>query len=512
MTCPERAYANRVKCWIAAISLNPDLYGTHSVCKVLPAEIYRQTGNLEICRQMLGHRNITTTVTETYGFWHFADAASFRGCGTVLHRQAAVRRLGSIKERHMFDLYLLPNLAVLALALSSALGILGVIFDFRRSGSKDLTGAGWVAIVFICASAFVSLRTLALETEAAAVRERNLQDALAEERLRDQAAVDERDRLLAEIEELNTALEASERDREILLSRGANIAFELAVYFDPDKVRERAETNPWLKALRAEAETYRDEPDNNPLFERCFGSAATPGLCRELGRNEVFVDWRSPAYAAWRSEFGEDVWIPGSFLLLSLDHPEAEDYFEYMAAKHKSWPAPHTPSCPSWRQREGLARLASFHFRAQGDDLAPAEGTGIIVNKRYGLPIGFLHEVPTQNLVTVSHLAERQIALAISNDITYQSRVLARRARAHSFTHGDYRMPRAVELSARFVEDGDVELGFDIRWLPASPSHGRQLETLNFRGPSFIDGAVGHHRDCLIVHMEISEWVESYRR
>ncbi|MEM9436824.1 MAG: hypothetical protein AAGA15_07260 [Pseudomonadota bacterium] len=412
----------------------------------------------------------------------------------------------------MIDLDALPNLAVVALVLSSALGILGVVFDFRRSGTSGLTGAGWVAIVFICASAFVSLWTLTLDTEAAAERERELRDALAEERLRDEAAVEERDRLLAEVADLSTALQASERDREILLARGADIDLELAVYMDPRKIRQRAETNPWLKALIAEAEAHRDEPDKSPFAQRCFGLAAPPGFCRKLSHTKVFVDWRSPAYAAWRSEFGEDVWIPGSFLLLSLDNPEWEDHFQHMTAGDQSWPAPSTPSCPSWHQRDGLARLASFHFGARGDDLTPAEGTGIIIDPHVGMPIGFLYRVPTQNLVTVSDLAERQIAMAISNDITYHARDLARRAREHSFDHGDQRMPRAVELSARFIEEGDVELGFDVRWLPANPSRGRPFETLSFNGPSLINGSADHHRDCLIVHMQFSEWVERYRR
>lgn len=57
----ERSYALRVKKWVAAIGLPPEAYGTHSVRKVLSANLYKRTGNLRACQVILGHQSITTT-------------------------------------------------------------------------------------------------------------------------------------------------------------------------------------------------------------------------------------------------------------------------------------------------------------------------------------------------------------------------------------------------------------------------------------------------------------------
>lgn len=57
----ERAYLNLVKKWVAAIGLNPEAYGTHSIRRSRPAYIYQQTRDIRACQKMLGHKLITTT-------------------------------------------------------------------------------------------------------------------------------------------------------------------------------------------------------------------------------------------------------------------------------------------------------------------------------------------------------------------------------------------------------------------------------------------------------------------
>ena len=50
-----------MKKWVAAIGLNADLYGTHSIRKVRPVHVYKMTGNIRACQVMLGHKSIVTT-------------------------------------------------------------------------------------------------------------------------------------------------------------------------------------------------------------------------------------------------------------------------------------------------------------------------------------------------------------------------------------------------------------------------------------------------------------------
>ena len=59
----ERAYAMRVDRWVAAIGLPVELYGTHSIRKVLPTHVYKNTGDIRTCQLMLGHSNVRTTQT-----------------------------------------------------------------------------------------------------------------------------------------------------------------------------------------------------------------------------------------------------------------------------------------------------------------------------------------------------------------------------------------------------------------------------------------------------------------
>ena len=56
-----RAYLDLVKKWVAAIGLDPSVYGTHSIRRTLPAHVYRKTGNLRTCQLMLGQVSLAST-------------------------------------------------------------------------------------------------------------------------------------------------------------------------------------------------------------------------------------------------------------------------------------------------------------------------------------------------------------------------------------------------------------------------------------------------------------------
>ena len=57
-----RQYSRLVSAWIAAIDLDPALYGTHSLRRTKVTLIYRRTGNLRAVQLLLGHRRIESTV------------------------------------------------------------------------------------------------------------------------------------------------------------------------------------------------------------------------------------------------------------------------------------------------------------------------------------------------------------------------------------------------------------------------------------------------------------------
>jgi integrase len=64
---PERSMTTRqcarlVSEWIACISLDPYVVGTHSLRRTKATLIYRRTGNLRAVRLLLGHRKIESTV------------------------------------------------------------------------------------------------------------------------------------------------------------------------------------------------------------------------------------------------------------------------------------------------------------------------------------------------------------------------------------------------------------------------------------------------------------------
>lgn len=55
-------YANLVKQWVAYIGLSPDDYSTHSIRRTKAWLVYKKTKNLEIVRQLLGQKSITSTI------------------------------------------------------------------------------------------------------------------------------------------------------------------------------------------------------------------------------------------------------------------------------------------------------------------------------------------------------------------------------------------------------------------------------------------------------------------
>ena len=57
-----RQYARLLSQWIAAIGLDPSLYGTHSQRRTKATVIYRRTGNLRAVQLLLGHTKVESTV------------------------------------------------------------------------------------------------------------------------------------------------------------------------------------------------------------------------------------------------------------------------------------------------------------------------------------------------------------------------------------------------------------------------------------------------------------------
>jgi integrase len=60
LTTPQ--YARLVSDWIGSISLDPSLFGTHSLRRTKATLIYRRTGNLRAVQLLLGHTKIESTV------------------------------------------------------------------------------------------------------------------------------------------------------------------------------------------------------------------------------------------------------------------------------------------------------------------------------------------------------------------------------------------------------------------------------------------------------------------
>lgn len=56
-----RRYRQLVKRWCEFLHIKPDRYSTHSLRRTKAKQIYAATGNIEMCRQLLGHTNIRHT-------------------------------------------------------------------------------------------------------------------------------------------------------------------------------------------------------------------------------------------------------------------------------------------------------------------------------------------------------------------------------------------------------------------------------------------------------------------
>ncbi|MNR57814.1 site-specific tyrosine recombinase XerC [compost metagenome] len=57
-----RQYARIVKDWVAAIGLDPTMYGTHTLRRTKASLIYRRTKNLRSVQLLLGHTKLESTV------------------------------------------------------------------------------------------------------------------------------------------------------------------------------------------------------------------------------------------------------------------------------------------------------------------------------------------------------------------------------------------------------------------------------------------------------------------
>src|SRR5262249_48711312 len=54
-------YSKLVKKWASYARLDPRKYSTHSLRRTKSSVVYARTGNLEVCRQILGHHSIANT-------------------------------------------------------------------------------------------------------------------------------------------------------------------------------------------------------------------------------------------------------------------------------------------------------------------------------------------------------------------------------------------------------------------------------------------------------------------
>ena len=58
----QKQYSRIVKNWMSSLGVEDvNNYSTHSIRKTKSSEIFKQTQNVEVCRRLLGHANITAT-------------------------------------------------------------------------------------------------------------------------------------------------------------------------------------------------------------------------------------------------------------------------------------------------------------------------------------------------------------------------------------------------------------------------------------------------------------------
>ena len=56
-----KRYRDIVRGWARLAHADPDVYGTHSMRRTIPAHIYRETRDIEAARQLLGHSSVAST-------------------------------------------------------------------------------------------------------------------------------------------------------------------------------------------------------------------------------------------------------------------------------------------------------------------------------------------------------------------------------------------------------------------------------------------------------------------
>jgi integrase len=57
-----RQYGRIVESWVAAVGLDPAVYGTHSLRRTKASLVYRKTKNLRAVQLLLGHAKLESTV------------------------------------------------------------------------------------------------------------------------------------------------------------------------------------------------------------------------------------------------------------------------------------------------------------------------------------------------------------------------------------------------------------------------------------------------------------------
>ena len=58
----QKQYSRIVKSWMSSLGVEDvNIYSTHSLRKTKPSEIFKQTQNVEVCRRLLGHSDVSAT-------------------------------------------------------------------------------------------------------------------------------------------------------------------------------------------------------------------------------------------------------------------------------------------------------------------------------------------------------------------------------------------------------------------------------------------------------------------
>ncbi|MEM6760567.1 MAG: hypothetical protein AAF601_13910 [Pseudomonadota bacterium] len=191
-------------------------------------------------------------------------------------------------------------IAYIAVLLTMLLGLIGTIFETRRAGR--LTAMGRVAVGLIVVSGLISLVARYVANEAAQARAAAAEQARVEEAARAARADADRQEALAsaqaqraalqdaqaKIDDLETALAASQRREELALRRSADVRLKLKVGFE----RQLAFTEGrW-------AERYAFLVDEGTNVDPRISEAAI-ALCQQDTRDLCVVDiWAEPTQEA----------------------------------------------------------------------------------------------------------------------------------------------------------------------------------------------------------------------